>query len=354
SLEDHWNLVLKAGMVNLKAMEILDEGNTEHFGIPVPTKVETGTRKGPGIVVTGHDLLDLEELLKQTEGTGINIYTHGEMLPAHGYPKLNKYPHLAGNWGTAWQRQKKEFPAFGGPILATTNCVLIPPDTYKNRLFTTGITAVTGVKHIPDRKDFSQIIDMAKEIGDLPERPGKQLETGYHHKTVLALAPKIIEAVKAGKIRHFFLIGGCDGATPGRNYYTELAELVPRDCVILTLACGKYRFNDKEFGTIDGIPRLLDMGQCNDSYSAIQLAVELSKAFNCSVNDLPLSIVLSWFEQKAVAVLLTLLALGVKNMRIGPSLPAFVTPNNLRTLQEKFNLMPIGNPEEDLKAMLKG
>lgn len=354
SLEDHWNLVLRAGMVNLKAMEILDEGNTEHFGIPVPTKVETGTRKGPGIVVTGHDLLDLEELLKQTEGTGINIYTHGEMLPAHGYPKLKKYPHLAGNWGTAWQRQKKEFPEFGGPILATTNCVLIPPDTYKNRLFTTGITAVTGIKHIPDRKDFSQIIDMAKEIGDLPERPGKQLETGYHHKTVLALAPKIIEAVKAGRIRHFFLIGGCDGATPGRNYYTELAELVPRDCVILTLACGKYRFNDKEFGTTDGIPRLLDMGQCNDSYSAIQLAVELSKAFNCSVNDLPLSIVLSWFEQKAVAVLLTLLALDVRNMRIGPSLPAFVTPNNLKTLQEKFNLMPIGNPEDDLKAMLKG
>jgi len=353
SLEDHWNLVLKAGMVNLKAMEILDAGNTEHFGIPVPTKVKTGTVKGPGILVTGHDLLDLEELLKKTDGTGVNIYTHGEMLPAHGYPNLKKYPHLIGNWGTAWQRQRTEFREFGGPILATTNCVLIPTEKYKERLFTTGITAITGVKHIADRKDFSAIINKAKEIGDLPERSGKELETGYHYKSVLTLAPKIIEAVKAGKIRHFLLIGGCDGATPGRNYYTDLAEKVPKDCVILTLACGKYRFNDKEFGAIDGIPRLLDMGQCNDSYSAIQLAVELSKAFNCSVNDLPLSIVLSWFEQKAVSILLTLLALGVKNIRIGPSLPAFVTPNNLKTLQEKFNVMPLGNPDDDLDAMLK-
>ena len=353
SIEDHWDLVLRAGMINLKAMEILDAGNIEHFGVPVPTKVKSGTMKGPGIVVTGHDLLDLEELLKQTAGTGINIYTHGEMLPAHGYPNLRKHPHLIGNWGTAWQRQRTEFAEFGGPILATTNCVLIPTEKYRDRLFTTGITAISGVKHIMDRKDFSQIIDMAKDIGDLPERNGKELETGYHHKTVLTLAPKIVEAVKAGKIRHFFLIGGCDGATPGRNYYTELAEKVPDDCVILTLACGKYRFNERDFGTIDGIPRLLDMGQCNNAYSAIQLAVELAKAFNCGVNDLPLSIVLSWFEQKAVAIFLTLLALGVKNVRIGPSLPAFVSPNNLKTLQDRFNVMPLADPDADLKSMLK-
>ena len=351
-IQDYWKVVLKAGMMNLKAMEILDQGNTEHFGIPVPTKVPTGTIKGPGILVTGHDLLDLEELLKQTEGTGINVYTHGEMLPAHGYPMLHKYKHLVGNFGTAWQRQRTEFAEFGGPVLASTNCVVIPPQSYKDRLYTIDITAVAGVKHIEDRKDLSQIIKHAKEIGDLPERKGPTLETGYHHKTVLTLAPKIIEAVKAGKIKHFFLIGGCDGATPGRNYYTELAEKVPKDCVILTLACGKYRFNDKDFGNIDGIPRLLDMGQCNNAYGAIQLAVELAKAFNCGVNDLPLSIVLSWFEQKAVAILLTLLALDVKNIRIGPSLPAFVTPNNLKTLQERFNLMPLGNVDDDLKAML--
>jgi hydroxylamine reductase len=351
-IQDYWKVVLKAGMMNLRAMEILDQGNTEHFGVPVPTKVQTGTIKGPGILVTGHDLLDLEALLKQTEGTGVNVYTHGEMLPAHGYPKLKKYKHLIGNFGTAWQRQRTEFAEFGGPILASTNCVVIPPQSYKDRLYTIDITAITGVKHIEDRNDLSQIIKHAKDIGDLPERKGPTLETGYHHKTVLTLAPKIIEAVKAGKIKHFFLIGGCDGATPGRNYYTELAEKVPKDCVILTLACGKYRFNDKDFGSIDGIPRLLDMGQCNNAYGAIQLAVELAKAFNCGVNDLPLSIVLSWFEQKAVAILLTLLALDVKNIRIGPSLPAFVTPNNLKTLQEKFNLMPLGNVDDDLKAML--
>jgi len=353
-IQDYWKVVLKAGMMNLKAMEILDQGNTEHFGVPVPTEVPTGTIKGPGILVTGHDLLDLEELLKQTEGTGVNVYTHGEMLPAHGYPKLHKYKHLVGNFGTSWQRQRTEFAEFGGPILASTNCVVIPPQSYKDRLYTIDITAIAGVKHIEDRKDLSQIIKHAKVIGDLPERPGKTLETGYHHKTVLTLAPKIIEAVKAGKIKRFFLIGGCDGATPGRNYYTELAEKVPKDCVILTLACGKYRFNDQDFGSIDGIPRLLDMGQCNNAYGAIQLAVELAKAFNCGVNDLPLSIVLSWFEQKAVAILLTLLALDVKNIRIGPSLPAFVTPNNLKTLQEKFNLMPLGNVDNDLKAMLGG
>ncbi|MDH4122483.1 MAG: hydroxylamine reductase [Thermoplasmata archaeon] len=354
SLEDHFNVVIKLGMMNLKAMEILDAGNTEHFGDPTPTTVRTGTVKGPGILVTGHDLLDLKELLEATEGSGVNIYTHGEMLPAHGYPKLREYKHLIGNFGTSWQRQKKEFAEFGGPIVASTNCVQIPTDAYRDRLYTTGITAITGVKHLKDKSDLPKIIEHAKSIGDLPEREGKPLYTGHHHKAVLSLAPKIIDAIKAGKIRRFFLIGGCDGAKPGRNYYTEFAEKVPKDCVIITLACGKYRFNDKEFGSIDGIPRLLDMGQCNNAYSAIQLAVELSKAFKCDVNDLPLSFVLSWYEQKAVAILETLLALGIKNMRIGPSLPAFVSPNIWKVLQEKYNIIPIGNVDEDLKAMLGG
>jgi hydroxylamine reductase len=351
-INDYVKTVLKAGEMNLKAMEILDQGNTEHFGDPVPTEVQTGTVRGPGILVTGHDLLDLEELLKQTKGTGVNVYTHGEMLPAHGYPKLKQYEHLVGNYGGPWQKQKKEFADFGGAILATTNCVLIPKDSYKDRLFTTGIASISGVKHIESRKDFSHVIEKAKEQGDLPDDSGKPLMTGFHHKTVLGLASKIVESVEAGKIKHFFLIGGCDGAKPGRNYYTELAENVPKDAVILTLGCGKYRFNDLEFGDIDGIPRLLDMGQCNDAYSAIQVAVGLAKAFKCDVNDLPLSIVLSWFEQKAVAVLLTLLHLGVKNIRIGPSLPAFVTPKVLKVLQDNYNIMPIGDVNEDLNGML--
>jgi hydroxylamine reductase len=354
SAKDHWDLILKAGMMNYRAMEILQEGNTEHFGDPVPTSVFTGVRKGPGILVTGHDLLDLEALLKQTEGTGVNVYTHGEMLPAHAYPKLKKYPHLVGNYGSAWQKQKTEFAEFGGPILATTNCVLIPPESYKDRLYTTGITALDNVKHL-ERNDYSEIIEHAKRIGDLAERQGINIMTGFHHKAVLSLAPQIIDAVKAGKIRHFFLIGGCDGATPGRDYYTQLAEKVPKDCVILTLACGKYRFNDREFGTIEGtgIPRLLDVGQCNDTYSALQIAIALSKAFGVGVNELPLSIVLSWFEQKAVAIVYTLLALGVKNVRVGPTAPAFISPNNWRFIQENFNWMPIGNVDEDLKAMLR-
>ncbi len=310
--------------------------------------------KGPGILVTGHDLLDLEELLEQTQGTGVNVYTHGEMLPAHGYPALRKYTNLIGNYGSAWQKQKTEFAEFGGPILTTTNCVLIPPESYKDRLYTTGITAVEGVKHIADRKDFSQIIEHAKRIGDLPERPGTTLSTGFHHKAVLGLAPQIVDAVKAGKIKHFFLIGGCDGATPGRNYYSEMADKVPQDSVIMTLACGKYRFNDRKFGAIDGIPRYLDIGQCNDTYSAVVLAVELSKAFNVSVNELPLSIVLSWFEQKAVAIVLTLLALGIKNVRVGPTLPAFVSPNNWKMIQEKYGWKAIGDVDEDLKDMLSG
>lgn len=354
SLEDHFNVVLRLGMMNLKTMEILDEANTEAFGDPTPTTVRTGTVKGPGILVTGHDLLDLKEILEATEGTGINVYTHGEMLPAHGYPKLRAYKHLVGNYGSSWQRQRQEFAEFGGPIVASTNCVQIPTDAYRDRLYTTGITAITGVKHIKDKADLQKLVEHALRLGDLPENPGKPLSTGFHHKAILKLAPKIIDAVKEGRIRRFFLIGGCDGAKPGRNYYTQLAEKIPKDCVIITLACGKYRFNQMDFGTIDGIPRLIDMGQCNNSYSAILLAIELAKAFNCSVNELPLSFVLSWYEQKAVAILETLLALGIKNMRIGPSLPAFISPNIMKMLQERYNLMPIGNPDDDLRAMLGG
>lgn len=353
SKEDLWATVMKAGMMNLKAMQMLDAANTEHFGVPTPTKVRSGTVKGPGILVTGHDLLDMEELLKQTEGTGVNVYTHGEMLPANGYPELKKYKHFIGNYGGAWQKQKKEFEAFGGPILVTTNCVLIPPEGgYKDRLYTTGVTAVDGVKHIGEGHDFSAIIAHAKRLGDIPETSGPEMLTGMHSKTILSLAPQIIEAVKAGKIKHFFLIGGCDGATPGRNYYTELAEKVPKDCVILTLACGKYRFNTMDFGDIDGIPRLLDVGQCNDAYSAIVVAVELAKAFDVEVNDLPLSIVLSWFEQKAVAIVLTLAALGIKNIRLGPSLPAFISANNWKYIQDNLGWKAIGDPEQDLNDML--
>jgi hydroxylamine reductase len=353
SLEDLWNTCMKAGMINLKVMQMLDAGNTERFGLPSPTKVRTGTVNGPGILVTGHDLLDLEALLEQTQGTGVNVYTHGEMLPANAYPGLNKYKNLIGNYGGAWQKQKKDFEEFGGPILVTTNCVLIPPDTYKGRLYTTGVAAVPGVQHIADRKDFSAIISQAQQIGDLPERRGPDVYTGAHHKAVLSLAPQIIDAVKTGKIKHFFLVGGCDGATLGRDYYTQLAEKIPQDSVIMTLACGKYRFNEMEYGDIGGIPRFLDLGQCNDTYSAIVLAVELAKAFNIGVNDLPLSIVLSWFEQKAVAIVLTLLALGIKNVRVGPTLPAFITPNNWKLIQDQFGWKAIGDPDDDLRDMLK-
>jgi hydroxylamine reductase len=349
----HLELVLKCGKVNLKVMELLDRAHTQRFGNPVPTEVDTGTRKGPGILITGHDLLDLYELLKQTEGTGINIYTHSEMLPAHGYPELKKFKHLAGNYGGAWQDQKREFGEFKGALLATTNCVLIPPaNTYLDRLFTCGITGVPGATHIKGR-DFSSVIRRAKSLPALADAPGKKIMTGFHHTAILGLADKIVAAVKAGKIKHFFLIGGCDGAKPGRNYYTEFAEAVPKDCVILTLACGKYRFNKLDFGSIDGIPRLIDVGQCNNAYSAIQVAVALAKAFNCGVNDLPLSMVLSWFEQKAVAILLTLLALDIKGIRVGPTPPAFITPNVFKVLQDKFDLKLITTAEQDLKAILK-
>lgn len=344
-------LVLKCGEMNLRVMELLNNAHCQRFGKPTPVEVATGTKNGPGIVVTGHDLLDLYELLKQTEASGINIYTHGEMLPAHGYPELRKFKHLAGNYGGAWQDQKKEFGEFPGAILATTNCVLIPPDSYKERLFTVGITGVAGVKHIKGR-DFASLIEMAKKLPPLKEQTGKKIITGFHHTAVLGLADKIVAAVKAGKIRRFFLIGGCDGAKPGRNYYTQFAEMVPKDCVIITLVCGKYRFNKLDFGAIDDIPRLIDVGQCNDAYSAIQIALALSKAFNCGVNELPLSFVLSWFEQKAVAILLTLFYLGVKGIRIGPMPPAFITPGVFKVLEQAFDLKLITTPQDDMKAIL--
>ncbi len=351
-LGQHLDTVLECGKINLMVMELLDKAHTQRFGNPVPVEVDTGTRIGPGIVVTGHDLLDLYELLVQAEGAGINIYTHSEMLPAHSYPQLRKFKHLVGNYGNAWQEQKKEFNAFPGAILATTNCVLTPPDnSYLGRLFTVGITGITGATHIKNR-DFSPLINMAKSLPSLPEVPGKKILTGFHHTAILGLADKIVSAVKSGKIKHFFLVGGCDGAKPGRNYYTEFAEKVPKDCVILTLACGKYRFNKMDFGAIDGIPRLIDIGQCNNAYSAIQVALALAKVFNCGVNQLPLSFVLSWFEQKAVAILLTLLYLDVQNIRLGPSLPAFVSPGVLNVLVEKFKIKPISTPEQDMRDML--
>ncbi|MDD4938971.1 MAG: hydroxylamine reductase [Candidatus Omnitrophica bacterium] len=352
-LNQYLAAVLKCGEMNLKTMEMLDKAHTQRFGNPVPTQVETGTRAGPGILVTGHDLLDLYELLRQTEGTGINVYTHGEMLPSHAYPELRKFKHLSGNYGGAWQEQKKEFNAFSGAILVTTNCVLIPPDsTYLDRLFTAGITGIPGARHIIG-KDFKVLIEKAKSLPPLPESSGNRIMTGFHHTAILGIADKIIDAVKAGKIRRFFLIGGCDGAKPGRNYYTELAESVPKDCIILTLACGKYRFNKLDFGEIEGIPRLIDIGQCNNAYSAIQVALALAGAFKCSVNELPLSIILSWFEQKAVAILLTLLYLGVKGIRIGPTPPAFITQNVFKVIQENYDLKLITTPEKDLAEILK-
>ncbi|NLF32063.1 MAG: hydroxylamine reductase [Planctomycetes bacterium] len=345
-------LCLECGQVNLTVMGMLDAAHIEHFGSPQPTAVRVEPVAGKAILVSGHDLLDLEALLQQTAGTGINVYTHGEMLPAHGYPGLKKYPHLAGNYGGAWQDQQKEFAAFPGAILMTTNCIQKPRDSYKDRLFTAGLVGWPGVRHV-HRRDFSQVIAAARAAdGFAADGPDTTILVGFGHDAVLGVADKVIEAVKAGAVRHFFLIGGCDGAKPGRNYYTELAEAIPDDCVILTLACGKFRFFDKKLGDIGGIPRLLDVGQCNDAYSAIQIAVALAKAFDCSVNDLPLSLVLSWFEQKAVVILLSLLHLGITNIRLGPSLPAFVTPAMLDILVDKFNIMPITTAQEDLQAIL--
>ncbi|MFO7707234.1 MAG: hydroxylamine reductase [Desulfobacterales bacterium] len=353
-VNDYLGLVLTCGEVNLKAMELLDAGNTGTYGHPTPTQVPLGHKKGKAILVSGHDLKDLEEILKQSAGKGIFVYTHGEMLPCHGYPELKqKHPHFFGHYGTAWQNQAKEFGLFPGAILMTTNCIQKPTDAYRDNIFTTGLVGWPGVRHIAD-KNFKPVIDKALELpGFSADAPGKNVMVGFGRNAVMSVAGKVIELVKAGKIRHFFLVGGCDGAKPGRSYYTEFVEKVPQDCVVLTLACGKFRFFDKDLGAIDGIPRLLDIGQCNDAYSAIQIAVALSKAFNCGVNDLPLSMILSWYEQKAVAILLTLLYLGIKNIRLGPSLPAFVTPNVLNVLVEKFNIAPIKTPDEDLKAILQ-
>jgi hydroxylamine reductase len=351
-LNRYLELVLKAGEMNLRVMEMLNNAHITKFGNPTPATVARGTKAGHGIVVTGHDLLDLYELLKQTEGKGINVYTHGEMLPAHGYPELRKFKHLVGNYGTAWQNQKKEFDEFSGAILVTTNCVMIPKDSYKDRMFTCEIAGVAGVKHIKGR-DFSEVIEKALSQPALEENPEGMLNTGFHYTAVLGLADKIVEAVKAGKIKHFFFIGGCDGAKPGRNYFTKLAEKVPDDCVILTAACGKYRLNAYDYGNIDGIPRLIDTGQCNDCYSAIKIATALAEAFDCGVNDLPLSFMVSWYEQKAVAILLTLLYLGIKNIKLGPSLPAFISTNVLNILVEKFSIGPIGEAEKDLVEALK-
>ncbi|MEK6234484.1 MAG: hydroxylamine reductase [Planctomycetales bacterium] len=330
-------LVLDCGRMNLRVMEMLDEGHTEQFGLPTPTTVYEGTKAGPGILVTGHDMVDMADLLEQAAGQGVNVYTHGETLPAHSYPKLAAHPHLAGHYGTAWQNQQLEFSQFPGPIVATTNCVLIPWENYKDRLFTTRITAVPGGKQLKTN-DFSEVIRLAKKCPPLTESKKGESTIGFHHSVVLGIADQVIDAVKSGEIKHFYLIGGCDGAEGERNYFTELAESAPQDSLILTLGCGKYRIRDAEYGTVAGLPRLLDMGQCNDAYGAIKVAVALSEAFECGVNDLPLTLAISWFEQKAVAVLLTLLHLGVKGIRLGPAPPAFITPNVFKILQEKFDL----------------
>ena len=344
---------LKCGETNLRVMELLDEAHTSTYGMPEPTAVRIEPVVGKAILVSGHDLKDLEALLKQTEGRGIHVYTHGEMLPAHGYPGLKKYAHLVGNYGGAWQDQQKEFDAFPGSILMTTNCIQKPLEAYKARIFTTGLVAWPGVEHIEDRNDFSKVIDAALEADGFTEAGSdKTILVGFARNAVLGVADKVIEVVKRGDIRHFFLVGGCDGAKSGRNYYTDFAKQVPDDCVILTLACGKYRFNKLEFGDIAGIPRLLDLGQCNDAYSAVQIALALANAFETDVNSLPLSFILSWYEQKAVAILLSLLHLGIKNIRLGPTLPAFVTPAVLDVLVENFNIMPITAPEADLHAIL--
>jgi len=351
-LDDWLSLVLKCGEMNLKAMELLDAGNTGTYGHPVPTKVPLGAKQGKAILVSGHDLKDLFDILRQTEGKGINVYTHGEMLPAHGYPALKKFPHFYGHYGTAWQNQHKEFAQFPGAILMTTNCLQKPLPSYQHNLFTTGLVAWPGVVHVKDG-DFGPVIEKALAMpGFTEDREGAFVNAGFGRNAVLSVAGAVIDAVKAGKIRHFFLVGGCDGAKPGRNYYTEFVEKTPPDTVVLTLACGKFRFFDRNLGDIGGIPRLLDIGQCNDAYSAIQIASALAKAFNTDVNGLPLSMILSWYEQKAVAILLTLLYLGIKNIRLGPSLPAFITPAVLDVLVKNYGIRPITTPEEDLKAIL--
>ncbi|MEW6052297.1 MAG: hydroxylamine reductase [Nitrospirota bacterium] len=352
ALGDWLNLVLKCGEINLKTMELLDAGNTGTYGHPVPTQVPLGVKKGKAILVSGHDLKDLDAILRQSAGKGIFVYTHGEMLPGHGYPELKKYPHFYGHYGTAWQNQQKEFSEFPGAIVMTTNCLQKPREGYQDNLFTTGLAGWTGVKHIAD-KNFAPVVEKALSLPGFPEDVnGKSVMVGFGRNTVLGVADQVIEAVKNRDIRHFFLVAGCDGAKAGRNYYTEFVEKVPADCVVLTLACGKFRFFDKDLGNIGGIPRLLDIGQCNDAYSAVQIALALSKALNVGVNELPLSLVLSWYEQKAVAILLTLLYLGIKNIRLGPSLPAFVSPNVLDVLVKQFGIQPITTPDKDLTSIL--
>lgn len=351
--------VLKVGEVNLTCMAMLDAANTGTYGTPIPVSVPLMVERGPFIVVTGHDLKDLELLLKQTEGKGVNIYTHGEMLPAHAYPELRKYPQLKGNFGTAWQNQQKEFADIPAPILFTTNCLMPPKKSYADRVFTTEVVAYPGMVHIDDEKDFTPVIEKALELGGYQEdrqftgiNGGTQVMTGFGHGTILSMADQVIDAVKSGAIRHFFLVAGCDGAKPGRNYYTEFVKQTPADSIVLTLACGKFRFNDLDLGNIGGLPRIMDMGQCNDAYGAIKVAMALAEAFGCEVNELPLSFVLSWYEQKAVCILLTLLHLGIRNIRLGPSLPAFLSPNILNFLVENYGIGPVTTPEEDLKALL--
>ena len=358
-MEELLPIVLEVGEVNLRCMAMLDRANTETFGHPQPTTVSLTVEKGPFIVITGHDLYDLKFLLEQTADKGINIYTHGEMLPAHAYPELKKFPHLKGNFGTAWQNQQKEFADLPAPILFTTNCLMPPKGSYADRVFTTEVVGYPGMTHIGPDKDFTPVIAKALELGGFAEdttfpgiNGGDTVMTGFARNTVMQVAGTVIDAVKSGAIRHFFLVGGCDGARPGRNYFTEFVKQTPQDTVVLTLACGKYRFNDLDMGTIGGLPRLMDIGQCNDTYSAIQIAVALAETFGCGVNDLPLSMVLSWYEQKAVCILLTLLHLGIKNIRLGPTLPAFISPNVLSFLVEKFHIAPITTPEEDLMAIL--
>lgn len=352
-------IVLEVGKVNLRCMELLDQANTTTYGTPVPTTVPLTIEKGPFIIITGHDLKDLQLLLEQTKDKGINIYTHGEMLPAHAYPELKKYFHLKGNFGTAWQNQQKEFDNIPGAILYTTNCLMPVKPSYADRVFTTEVVSYPEIVHIGEEKDFTPVIEKALALGGYTKdqhmtgiNGGIQVTTGFSHGTVLSVADQVIEAVKNGDIKHFFLVGGCDGARVGRNYYTEFVKQSPADSIILTLACGKYRFNDLDLGTIGGLPRIMDMGQCNDAYSAIKVAIALAEAFECDVNELPLSMVLSWYEQKAVCILLTLLYLGIKNIHIGPTLPAFISPNVLNFLVENYGLSPIGTPEEDIKKLL--
>lgn len=352
--------VMEVGRYNLNCMELLDRANTESYGDPVPVTVHLEVEKGPFIVISGHDLHDLKLLLEQTENRGINIYTHGEMLPAHSYPELKKYSHLKGNFGTAWQNQQKEFSDIPAPILFTTNCLMPPKENYADRVFTTALVSYPEISHIGEDKDFTPVIEKAVQLGGYRENKsftgingGKTVTTGFGHATVLGVADKVIDAVKNGDIKHFFLVGGCDGARPGRNYYTDFVKKTPENTVVLTLACGKFRFNDMELGTIGEFPRLMDIGQCNDAYGAIKIAVALAEAFGCGINELPLSMVLSWYEQKAVCILLTLLYLGIKNIRIGPSLPAFVSPAVLDFLVENFGIAPISTPEEDMKVLME-